>query len=207
MMIFENNIQYRIGIVKQGTSQDRNPSIIDSAEMRQRISSIKQLKNIQRYSIVWTQVAGLAYTIYIPFRLYFHSNKTTILKKEQLMIFHDTLFNFFLNNEWLAHNVPMFAPSHILLYFIAWDFGLLHTGVFHNPCDAKLLQCINIIYKRFHFLSSPTQKLSIRGSRFMPNLYRLRGSWVWSNLLQVSWIFPIIGSEFKFLEHAKHVLH
>ena len=129
------------------------------------------------------------------------------MKNEQLIIFQATLFNFFLNNEWLAHNVPMFAPSHILLYFIAWDFGLLHTGVFHNPCDAKLLQCINIIYKRFHFLSSPTQKLSIRGSRFLPNLYRLRGSWVWSNLLQVSWIFPIIVSEFKFLEHAKHVLH
>ena len=55
-------LQYRIGIVKQGTSQDRNPSIIDSAEMRQRISSIKQLKNIQRYSIVWTKVQGLAYT-------------------------------------------------------------------------------------------------------------------------------------------------
>ena len=174
MMIFENNIQYRIGIVKQGTSQDRNPSIVDSAENAPKDFFHKAVK--EHSKIQHCLNTGGRSRVYIPFWLYFHSNKTTIMKKEQLMIFHDTMFNFFLNNEWLAHNMPMFAPSHILLYFIEWDFGLLHTGVFHNPCDAKLLQCINIIYKRFHFLSSPTQKLSIRGSRFMPNLYRLRGS-------------------------------
>ena len=129
-------LQYRIGIVKQGTSQDRNPSIVDSAENAPKDFFHKAVK--EHSKIQHCLNTGGRSRVYIPFRLYFHSNKTTIMKKEQLIIFHATLFNFFLNNEWLAHNVPMFAPSHILLYFIhSMGLWLITHWCFPQPVWRK----------------------------------------------------------------------